>query len=156
MSIIGKTTIHPALFYSGKMIGYSIWVLFLLSISNILFFQPPIFVIKILSVIIGAFGVVIAFISFLNLGNSTRLGLPDETTSFKSGGLYRFSRNPMYLGFDLLTVASTLYLWNIFIAAAGLYTLIIYHLIILGEEKFLDKRFGKEYMDYKSRVRRYI
>jgi protein-S-isoprenylcysteine O-methyltransferase Ste14 len=84
------------------------------------------------------------------------LGLPTEKTILKTNGIYRFSRNPMYFGFNLLTIASMLYWININVIILGIYSIIIYHLIILGEEKFLEERFGDEYFSYKKIVRRYI
>ncbi len=62
----------------------------------------------------------------------------------------------MYLGFDLFTLASIVFTANIIIAIIGIYSIIIYHYIIIGEEHFLEKRFGNEYMTYKRNVRRYV
>ena len=62
----------------------------------------------------------------------------------------------MYVGFDMLAISSILYHQNIVVAAAGLYSIVIYHLIILGEEKFLEQMSGQEYLEYKADVRRYI
>jgi protein-S-isoprenylcysteine O-methyltransferase Ste14 len=62
----------------------------------------------------------------------------------------------MYLGFNILTIASIVYLGNIFMAAMGVYSILIYHLIITREEKFLETRFGEKYFEYKRNVRRYL
>ncbi len=157
MKIIGKTTIHPILFYSGKAAGYITWIVFLLSALNFIDVgEQPIESLKILSIVLSFIGLLIVFISLINLGDSTSLGLPSENTDFKESGLYRLSRNPMYLGFDLLTVASIVFTTNIFIAVLGIYSIVIYHFIIIGEEKFLRQRFGKSYSEYTERVRRYI
>jgi len=110
----------------------------------------------ILSYLLVSLGLIIAIISLINLGSSTRLGLPFENTTLKSNGLYKISRNPMYLGFDLFTLSSIIYIGNIFIATLGIYSLFIYHFIIIGEEKYLEKRFGKKYIEYRKKVRRYI
>lgn len=156
MKIIGKATIHPFLFYSGKISGYSTWVLFFLSLIKIYSQNNPSVYISILSVSLFTFGFIISITSMFNLGSSTRLGLPAETTHFKSSGLYKFSRNPMYLGFNLLTISSMIYLHNIPVAILGIYSLFIYHLIIISEEKFLFSTFGETYIKYKNHVRRYI
>jgi protein-S-isoprenylcysteine O-methyltransferase Ste14 len=84
------------------------------------------------------------------------LGLPKEDITLKTGGIYKASRNPMYVGFDLVTISSIVYSGNLLIAVMGVYSIIIYHAIILGEEKFLASRFGEEYADYKKKVGRYI
>jgi protein-S-isoprenylcysteine O-methyltransferase Ste14 len=103
-----------------------------------------------------AVGLLLSAISLINLGASTRLGLPASQTSFKTHGIYRFSRNPMYLGFDLLTLGAIACNPHVVIAVMGLYSMIVYHLIILGEEKFLRQRFGDTYAEYADRVRRYF
>lgn len=157
MKVIGKTTIHPLFFYTGKILGYITWCLFLLSIFNVLIISNQRFeILKIISYMLSIIGLIIVVISLINLGKSTRLGLPSENTTFKKTGLYKFSRNPMYLGFNLFTVSSIIYTANIIIAIIGIYSIIIYHLIIIGEEKFLEQRFGNEYINYRKKVRKYI
>jgi len=81
----------------------------------------------------------------------------DEATTLVTGGVYRFSRNPMYLGMILMLAGSAFLLGS----AGPLLPLVIFILIIrnhfvLGEERFLEAAFGQRYLDYKSRVRRWI
>ena len=157
MDLIGKTTINPVLFYTGKISGYLTWIILFLSLLGIpavktcssAFF-------KYIAYGLASAGLFLTIVSLFNLGRSTSLGLPQEDTVLKTGGLYRISRNPMYLGFDLLTLASIIYTMNIGIISLGLYSLIVYHFIILGEEKYLGQRFGSAYSDYKQTVRRYL
>ncbi len=157
MEVIGKSTIHPLFFYSGKIFGYIIWALYLSSVFGIFIISKnPIQFFIIFSYVLLVIGLVLVIISLFYLGRSVRLGLPDEDTTLKTGGIYTFSRNPIYLGFNLFTIASAVYTANILIAAAGIYSIVIYHFIILGEENFLEKRFGDKYMEYKTKVRRYM
>ena len=157
MKIIGKTTINPLMFYSGKISGYITWIILLGYILNVI---PRSGVqniyLQLFSIMILVIGLIIVTISLVNLGKSTRLGLPTENTTLKTNGIYRFSRNPMYFGFDLLTIASMLYCINLGLLILGIYSLITYHLIILGEEQFLEERFRGEYLNYKKKVRKYI
>ena len=90
------------------------------------------------------------------LGKSTRFGLPTEKTVLKTRGLYKISRNPIYFGFNLITLSSIIYFINPIILVPGIYSIVVYHLIIIGEEKFLEKAFGVAYLKYKKKVRRYI
>ncbi len=157
MKIIGKTTINPIQFYSGKISGYITWLVLL----GYLFYVVPHpgihnAYLQLLSILILVIGLIIVTLSLIDLGKSTRLGLPTENTTLKTKGIYSFSRNPMYFGFNLLTIASMLYWINIVVIILGIYSIITYHLIILGEEKFLEERFGDEYFSYKKKVRRYI
>ena len=62
----------------------------------------------------------------------------------------------MYVGFNLITISSIIYTGNLFILLMGLYSIIVYHFIIISEEKFLASRFEMEYLDYKLGVRRYL
>ena len=157
MELIGRTTINPFLFYSGKVAGYITWIILFLLFININ-------VIKVYSLVYNeyiafitfALGLIAVIISVMYLGSSTRLGLPTDNTQLKTNGIYSLSRNPMYLGFNLLTISSIIYTLNIVIIILGIYSIIIYHLIILGEEKYLSARFGDAFKYYKKTVRRYI
>jgi protein-S-isoprenylcysteine O-methyltransferase Ste14 len=157
MKLIGKTTIHPVFFYSGKISGYLTWVaMALLSLKIDIIEKNPSGYNTILSISILFIGLVFVVWSMINLGKSTRLGLPTEKTVFKTQGLYKISRNPMYVGFNLLTISSMIYSLNILIILMGIYSIIIYHFIILGEERFMETRFGNEYLNYKKKIRRYL
>jgi protein-S-isoprenylcysteine O-methyltransferase Ste14 len=157
MQIIGKTTISPFIFYPGKISSYITWILLLLSSLNIISICDPSLFIRIVSYSFASLGLIITCISLINLGKSTRLGLPTNKTVFKTSGLYRFSRNPMYLGFNILTISSMIYHYNIFyIYILGLFSFITYHLIIIKEEQFMEKTFGNNYKKYKKRTSRYL
>lgn len=157
MNLLGKTPIHPILFYTGKICGYFTWILFLLSIFNLYKIEghsDRFFVLS--SYILAVIGLIITMVSLINLGSSTRLGLPSGKTTLKTHGLYRLSRNPMYLGFDIFTLTSIIFFGNILVALIGIYSIVIYHFIIIGEEKYLEQRFGIKYIEYRKKVRRYI
>jgi protein-S-isoprenylcysteine O-methyltransferase Ste14 len=157
MKLIGKPTVNPMLFYSGKILGYITWILFILCMLNITKIGKREFnYINIVSCMVGLIGLLLIIISLFNLGNSTRLGLPLENTTFKKSGLYKLSRNPMYLGFNFLTISSMIFTGNFVIIVMGIYSILVYHIIIIKEENFLEQRFGKEYIEYKKKVRRYL
>jgi protein-S-isoprenylcysteine O-methyltransferase Ste14 len=101
-------------------------------------------------------GLLFTVISLVNLGKSTRLGLPSDDTKLKTNGIYKISRNPMYVGFDLITIASIVFTLHWLVIILGIYSLITYHLIIKGEEVFMIKRFSNEYEKYQLKVRRYL
>ena len=157
MKIIGKPTINTFFFYSGKISSYLTWVYLILSLVNcfdLSIVSLPIA--KNAAFVILLSGLLFSILSMFNLGKSTSLGLPEEKTVLKKSGLYKISRNPMYIGFNLLTISSIIYTGNLYILLLGLYSIIIYHLIIVNEEKFLESRFGAEYSEYKAEVRRYL
>ena len=94
--------------------------------------------------------------SFRDLGDSFRVGLPGETTSLKTGGIYRFSRNPIYVGVDLIAVASILFIPLVFNIICAVIGIVVHHFIILSEEKFLENRFKEEWLAYKKKTCRYF
>lgn len=157
MNIIGKATINPVLFLSGKIAGYLTWIALLLLWLDIRIIEPvSVYYNQYISLVFLAAGLVFSIVSIFNLGSSTRFGLPAEQTVFKTNGLYKISRNPMYLGFDLLTLSAIICSLNIIIALLGLYSILIYHFIILAEERFLESRFGEEYSKYRQKTKRYF
>jgi protein-S-isoprenylcysteine O-methyltransferase Ste14 len=82
--------------------------------------------------------------------------LPDRSTELKTTGLYRFSRNPVYLGAFVMCTGSclmALYPLNVLFL---LITVGIHHSIIRREEVFLEGRFGKAWSAYCAAVRRYL
>ena len=79
------------------------------------------------------------------------------TTQLVTGGIYRVSRNPMYVGFTLwyLGVASWANsLWPLLLLP--LVVVIMIYGVILREERYLDRRFGEEYRRYRAQVRRWL
>lgn len=157
MELIGKSTINPFVFYTGKISGYITWIVLILSlcciesVNRIEFYRNDIIAYFIFSI-----GIVFIIVSLVNLGKSTRLGLPSDSTKLKTNGIYQLSRNPMFVGFNLFTIASMIYTMNILIGILGIYSLIVYHLIIKSEELFLIERFDSDYENYTKKVRRYL
>lgn len=74
-----------------------------------------------------------------------------------AAGPYRFTRNPMYLGFTLVGLAVAIGLTSLAAALfALLAALIIDRFVIAREEAYLGRRFGNEYRAYCARVRRWL
>ncbi len=72
-------------------------------------------------------------------------------------GVYRFTRNPIYLGFLLMVIGLPLnsgFYWGIL--TAPFFVMTINRLVIEEEEAYLEKKFKAQYTDYKSRVRRWL
>jgi protein-S-isoprenylcysteine O-methyltransferase Ste14 len=81
----------------------------------------------------------------------------EKASTLVTDGLYRFTRNPMYLGLALLLTGWAIWLGNpINVAALSLFVLAMNELQIEPEETFLKKKFGQAYLDYQRRVRRWI
>lgn len=96
-----------------------------------------------------------AFIEFRKA--RTTLDPRGSVKALVTGGIYRFTRNPIYLGFFLMVVGFPLNygsLWGI--VAAPLYITTMSRLVIEKEEAYLEKKFKDQYTGYRSRVRRWL
>ena len=72
-------------------------------------------------------------------------------------GVFRFSRNPIYLGLGLLQVGVGLWMDNLWVILMTLPALVAVHVVaVRPEEIYLEERFGELYRDYRSRVRRWL
>jgi protein-S-isoprenylcysteine O-methyltransferase Ste14 len=72
-------------------------------------------------------------------------------------GVYRYTRNPMYLGITLLELGLGIAIDNGWIAALAPVALSIVHwLAVRPEEAYLTEKFGERYLKYKATVRRYL
>lgn len=155
MRLIGKSPINPIVFFSGKTAGYAIWVVLVVELIGIHEFAQ-LNIQRLTALFLAFCGLAFMICGWVNLGASTRLGLPEERTALKTAGIYKISRNPMYLGFNLLSLSAVLYTHHFIVLVLGLYSIFTYHLIILAEERFLEKRFNDRYRVYKRNVRRYL
>ncbi len=81
----------------------------------------------------------------------------NPSTRIVTHGLYRFTRNPMYVGFALWTLGLAILVdsaWMVLAVPIGL--VLIDRIVITREERYLERKFGDEYLNYKRRVRRWI
>jgi protein-S-isoprenylcysteine O-methyltransferase Ste14 len=82
---------------------------------------------------------------------------PDAASSLVSGGVYRWTRNPMYLGMALVLLAWAVYLSSIAaLAVLPLFIVYINRFQIEPEERALEARFGAQFERYRKAVRRWL
>lgn len=106
-------------------------------------------------VIVGFLCGVAAFVEFRRA--RTTIDPHGSVTSIISSGVYRFTRNPIYLGFALMLIGLPLNsgsYWGLILAPVLI--LSFNNLVIQHEEAYLEKKFGGVYTGYKSRVRRWL
>lgn len=117
--------------------------------------QPGSFT-RICGLLPATIGVVYFICALTAMKNNWRAGV-DKTqhTNLVTNGIYRISRNPAFMGFDLLYWGIMLAFSNLIIVLATAITILLIHLQILEEEKHLSATFGKAYKEYKKKVRRY-
>lgn len=82
---------------------------------------------------------------------------PQFTTGLVTTGMYKVSRNPMYLGLLILLLGVATYLGQLSaFLVLPVFCIVITEMQIKPEEHMLEQKFGSEYLAYKSKVRRWI
>ena len=79
-----------------------------------------------------------------------------DKTELVTTGIYRFSRNPAFLGFDLMYVGVLLLYGNLLTLGFSVFAIVMLHLQILQEERHLVNTFGTPYQEYCRHVSRYL
>ena len=106
---------------------------------------------------VGMLGDLIFLLSVLCMKDSWRAGIPDkDKTELVTDGVYAYSRNPAFLGFDLQYIGVLLMFCNLLTGMFTVFAIVILHLQILQEERYLTDAFGPEYLEYRHRVFRYL
>jgi len=108
-------------------------------------------------------GVVLTLLAFViclaalrALGNSWRLGIDEKQPGkLVTTGIYRFSRNPIFVFFDLYFVSAFLLNGTVIFLLFALFTILNLHCQILQEERFLAQAHGSDYQRYCRRTCRY-
>jgi protein-S-isoprenylcysteine O-methyltransferase Ste14 len=153
----GEPPLPKSLFVSSKYAIVIVWAAMVAQIwgVNLALIDVP-RSIELAALGLWALGFALLFIGRFGLGDSFRIGSPKERTGLKQSGLYRFSRNPMYVGVYSTLCAAVARTLNPIVLLAALYVIAVHHRIVLAEEEHLRGVFGEEYRSYCSRVRRYF
>jgi protein-S-isoprenylcysteine O-methyltransferase Ste14 len=153
----GEAPIGKGLFYSSKYAIMLLWAAMVLRAWGVrLSFVDVPGALAWISLVLWVSGFTLLFIGRLGLGDSFRIGSAKEATRLKTGGLFRFSRNPMYVGVYATLIASVVYTLNPIVFLLAAFVIVVHHKIVLAEEEHLRKTFGPEYADYCDHVRRYL
>lgn len=113
---------------------------------------------RIAGVLIGICGVAVFILAVVTMRDSWRAGVSEtERTELVTGGVYQISRNPAFLGFDLVYTGILLMFFNWFLLVVSVFAGLMFHLQIVNvEEDFLVRTFGEAYLDYRKKVNRYL
>lgn len=96
-----------------------------------------------------------AIVTFVSAGTNVPTHKP--STTIVRRGPYRLSRNPIYVGLTAVMAGIGLMADNAWVLILLLPTVLVMHVgVILREERYLESKFGAEYRDYKSAVRRWL
>jgi protein-S-isoprenylcysteine O-methyltransferase Ste14 len=101
--------------------------------------------------------ILFAFSLFFFITNKQNPDPHTPTNSLYTGGIFRVTRNPIYLGFLLAQTVVAIKLNNFYIILSLPITIILLNKwVIEPEENYLEKLFGQTYLDYKQKVRRWL
>jgi protein-S-isoprenylcysteine O-methyltransferase Ste14 len=113
--------------------------------------------IKYIGIMFCYIGLIIFLLALISFGKSWRIGIDENNTNeLITGGIFKCSRNPIFLFMDLYFIGIMLIYPNIVFIIIAVCTVIGIHSQIIREEQFLQNKFGEEYREYKKRTRRYI
>ena len=112
--------------------------------------------VRLLGAVLVLAGPVLYEISLRQMGDSWRLGVDRKKPGpLVTNGLFAWTRNPIYVAFDLLFIGTFLVTGRVIFLLLGGALILFMHFRILREERYLIERFGDAFIEYKSRVRRY-
>lgn len=136
--------------------AFLMWVISGYSTNTLFGFSIPLWV----SYLVASVGVIFGMLGVVQFSiNKTTVNphKPENSSSVVKNGIYKYTRNPMYLGLLILLIACGVYFGNgysflmipIFIWYMNTYQ-------IIPEEEMLINLFGDEYKEYQQKVRRWI
>ena len=146
--------VPPPLFYVLTFL-VAVFIQKRIPIDDALFRYTPTKIIGIVFLISALFFLVRSLRQFLQSKNTLITAKP--ASSLQTNGIYNITRNPMYLGLAIVYLGITCLIgnwWNIILFPFLLF--IVQEYIIKHEEQYLERRFGKEYLDYKTKVRKWF
>lgn len=110
-----------------------------------------------LGILLWLAAIVLYALAILSMGDSWRIGIDRmKPGALVTHGIFGYSRNPIYVSFDLAALATFLCTGQLHFLMIFLLLAALLHDQIRREEEFLATTYGKAYADYQRRVRRYL
>ena len=155
---IAKGKANSKLFATELIMKIATYSVVVVEIISIIYTKNSLSIwVRIVGLIAAIVGVFIFGLSVFTMKDSWRAGIAEnDKTEMVTSGIYSYSRNPAFLGFDLVYLGIFLMFFNWLLLLFSLFAMIMLHLQILQEEKFLPSIFGETYLRYKNQVRRYL
>ena len=152
----GKTGFVKVIEMTLKLSTYVLPIIQLISI--LWYIGTAHIALRIIGCAITAVGVLTFIMSVAQMKDNWRAGVQrEDKTNLVTTGIYSISRNPAFLGFDLMYIGILFTFFNWYLCFATSFVLVFFHLQIVNvEEEFLIEAFGEEYVQYKKKVCRYL
>jgi protein-S-isoprenylcysteine O-methyltransferase Ste14 len=113
----------------------------------------------VIGVILMGLGIGLMILSQIDMGKAWRIGVPEtleDSQSLITGGVYQFSRNPIYVAIMMFLVGAAVTVPGPLTIGCVLATFFLMQQIIKHEEAFMQNAFGKAYQQYCTDVRRWM
>lgn len=156
---IAKGKEHDRTFYVEAVMKVATLVVPLAEVISIVLGTSGLMIMwRVIGMYFAFIGDIIFFLSVYTMKDSWRAGVASsdmDQRKLVTRGIYNYSRNPAFLGFDLVYIGILLMFFNPVLMVLTIFAIVMLHLQILQEEKFLPKVFGEDYLKYKERTSRY-
>ncbi len=117
-------------------------------------------ILRLLSSLVCIFaGIMIALLGVLQFrqAQTTIFPTPKQTTTLVTSGIYRYTRNPMYLGMAFALIGCVIYFGHLYLLIwVASFVAYLTQFQIKPEERILTEKFADEYVHYQQQVRRWI
>ena len=144
----------PPLLYAAVFVA-AIYIQKIIPIKKVFFQSSTSLIIGLIIILLGIFFAFPALYRFVQTKNTVITSKP--ANSLQTEGIYSHSRNPMYVGLCCFYLGLSLLFGNWWhLILFPILILLVYALIIRREENYLTRRFGDEYKQYRSKVRRWL
>lgn len=164
--VMGKSTSNVQKFMGQLTIFITIYATIIVILHSVNFqfasmfsrFVPlETFYFNIIGFVLGLAGLSLCLYAQIKMNNSWRVGIDENVkTELVTTGLYRYIRNPTYLGLFILNFGIWIIwpTWTIFLL--NLLFVMFLEIQVRCEEDFLYKVHGEKYIEYKKKTKRYI
>ena len=156
ISLLNKEAVKRAAYFP-TLVGKEVVAYWIYQFSNVAIFVYLLFLktksepLWLFYIGVGTYvsGLILCLFSIINFAIPSKNGI-------NQNGLYRFSRNPMYLSYFICFIGCVLLTQSLVLFEFVSLFQITAHWIILSEERWCMNKFGEEYIQYMKKVRRYI
>lgn len=140
-----------------KMMSFANMLVIVVDVISIFIIKiTPNVPLQIAGLMAGILAVVFFASATITMKNNWRVGIPEEKTGLVTNGIYQWSRNPAFVGFDLLYLSVCVLFFNFPLLVISVWAAVMLHLQILQEENHMKKMFGEEFAAYMKQTYRYF
>ena len=153
---IAKGKVHDRTFYIECIMKVATLLVPAVEVISIVIGTAQLMIMwRVIGMYFAFLGDIVFFLSVYTMRDSWRAGVAAsdmDKRSLVTKGIYNYSRNPAFLGFDFVYIGIMLMFFNPVLCAVSIFAIVMLHLQILEEEKFLPTVFGDDYLEYKNNV----